>query len=225
MQDQGQGQGQQEQMQQQQQMLQQQQQMQAQQQQLQAQQQQLQAQQQQQQQMQMQAQQQQQVQLEQMQDAQIGQQYMEAQAAKYLEQQAAKAAISQTNGTMMADDGSKHDPNVIEWENALEQCGGDEEFLLELLVDFWEEMSEKLTRIQEALAEPTIALNAIKSSAHAIKGASANLMCPKIQSTSFALEQGAKRPEITKEEVQIHFDALMVTFTAYHKMIIKLGLV
>lgn len=38
-------------------------------------------------------------------------------------------------------------PNVINWEEALAQCGDDEEFLHELLADFKSELETQLTSI------------------------------------------------------------------------------
>ena len=37
--------------------------------------------------------------------------------------------------------------NVISWEDALQQCGDDEEFLRELLADFRSELETQLTSI------------------------------------------------------------------------------
>ncbi len=43
------------------------------------------------------------------------------------------------------------DKEVINWKDALEQCGGDEEFLRELLTDFKSEIEENVRVIREAL--------------------------------------------------------------------------
>lgn len=39
------------------------------------------------------------------------------------------------------------DPNVINWEEAMQQCGDDEEFLHELLADFRSELEAQLGAI------------------------------------------------------------------------------
>lgn len=41
---------------------------------------------------------------------------------------------------------------IIHWDGGLEQCGGDEEFLRELLVDLWSEVQEQTNNI-EALGQ------------------------------------------------------------------------
>ena len=41
--------------------------------------------------------------------------------------------------------------NVIDWDEAMEQCGGDEEFLLELLGDMKEELNTQIRKIEIAI--------------------------------------------------------------------------
>jgi hypothetical protein len=41
--------------------------------------------------------------------------------------------------------------NVIDWDQALEQCGGDEEFLHELLGDLRNELDAQIKRIELAM--------------------------------------------------------------------------
>lgn len=41
--------------------------------------------------------------------------------------------------------------DVIDWDEAMEQCGGDEEFLIELLGDLQEELDTQVTKIHAAL--------------------------------------------------------------------------
>ena len=43
------------------------------------------------------------------------------------------------------------DGEVIDWDEAMEQCGGDEEFLIELLGDLEEELDTQVKKIGEAL--------------------------------------------------------------------------
>jgi len=40
--------------------------------------------------------------------------------------------------------------DIINWNRAMENCGDDEEFLIELLVDFSEELIDPMRRIQNA---------------------------------------------------------------------------
>mmetsp|Transcript_11787 Transcript_11787/g.17860 ORF Transcript_11787/g.17860 Transcript_11787/m.17860 type:complete len:126 (-) Transcript_11787:237-614(-) len=83
------------------------------------------------------------------------------------------------------------DIDVIDWDEAMEQCGGDEEFLIELLGDLQEELETQVRKIGVALLDP-VKLMAIRSAAHVVKGAAANLMCEDLRSTSADLEQVAK---------------------------------
>ncbi len=41
--------------------------------------------------------------------------------------------------------------NVIDWDEAMEQCGDDEEFLKELLSDLRGEIEAQIVKIEEAL--------------------------------------------------------------------------
>jgi len=80
---------------------------------------------------------------------------------------------------------------MIDWEAALEQCGGDQEFLLELLEDFWTEMEQQLRTLNKIFNAPHYEMIQVKQVCHGIKGAAANLMCPCIRERAFALEQMA----------------------------------
>eukprot|EP01083_Nonionella_stella_P121606 365439_1 len=80
--------------------------------------------------------------------------------------------------------------DVIDWDEVMEQCGGDEEFLIELLGDLQEELETQVVKISGAL-EP-VKLLVIRSAAHVVKGAAANLMCEGLRSAAADLEQVAK---------------------------------
>lgn len=43
--------------------------------------------------------------------------------------------------------------SVIDWNGALEQCGGDDEFLTELLEDFNSELETQMRKIQAELSK------------------------------------------------------------------------
>uniref|UniRef100_A0A6V1QIJ8 HPt domain-containing protein n=2 Tax=Heterosigma akashiwo TaxID=2829 RepID=A0A6V1QIJ8_HETAK len=96
----------------------------------------------------------------------------------------------------MSSSKKKNDENeVIDWEAALEQCAGDEEFLQELLQDLSMETSGHFQTIQKAVdsltPEDTAGdeADAIRRAAHSIKGASANLMCNKLRDAAQFLEK------------------------------------
>lgn len=44
-------------------------------------------------------------------------------------------------------------PSIIDWSAALEQCGGDEEFLAELLEDFNAELDAQMRKIGTELSK------------------------------------------------------------------------
>jgi len=75
----------------------------------------------------------------------------------------------------------------------MEQCGDDEEFLLELLSDLRDEIDEQIVKIDEVLKKT---LNdqsylLIMRASHVIKGASSNLMCQHLREGATSLEQAA----------------------------------
>mmetsp|Transcript_24592 Transcript_24592/g.51791 ORF Transcript_24592/g.51791 Transcript_24592/m.51791 type:complete len:139 (+) Transcript_24592:153-569(+) len=83
--------------------------------------------------------------------------------------------------------------HVIDWVEAMEQCGDDEEFLRELLSDLRGEVDAQMERIDDvlknALDDQSFLL--IMRASHVIKGASSNLMCQQLRDTSTSLEQTA----------------------------------
>eukprot|EP00580_Thalassiosira_gravida_P004137 CAMPEP_0201601918 /NCGR_PEP_ID=MMETSP0492-20130828/2767_1 /ASSEMBLY_ACC=CAM_ASM_000837 /TAXON_ID=420259 /ORGANISM="Thalassiosira gravida, Strain GMp14c1" /LENGTH=140 /DNA_ID=CAMNT_0048065279 /DNA_START=86 /DNA_END=508 /DNA_ORIENTATION=- len=84
-------------------------------------------------------------------------------------------------------------PDVIDWTEAMEQCGDDEEFLMELLSDLRGEIDAQIVKIDDVL-ENSIndqSFLLIMRASHVIKGASSNLMCEQLRKTSTDLEQTA----------------------------------
>mmetsp|Transcript_22323 Transcript_22323/g.33451 ORF Transcript_22323/g.33451 Transcript_22323/m.33451 type:complete len:132 (-) Transcript_22323:138-533(-) len=84
------------------------------------------------------------------------------------------------------------DCDVIDWTEAMDQCGDDEEFLRELLSDLRGEIDAQLVKIEDALktVNDQSFLHIMRAS-HVIKGASSNLMCGQLRETATNLEQGA----------------------------------
>ncbi len=62
---------------------------------------------------------------------------------------------------------------LLDYNDALERWGGDEEFLNELLEELLGQVDENLTQIEKALKSQDY--ENLKSLAHSLKGASANL--------------------------------------------------
>jgi HPt (histidine-containing phosphotransfer) domain-containing protein len=79
-------------------------------------------------------------------------------------------------------------PPIINWEAATEQCGGDEEFLIELLGDLWQEISEQMAQLQQLIAVPEPNFRRLSQLSHAIKGAAANLMCNQLRESALKME-------------------------------------
>mmetsp|Transcript_2258 Transcript_2258/g.2731 ORF Transcript_2258/g.2731 Transcript_2258/m.2731 type:complete len:118 (-) Transcript_2258:310-663(-) len=84
--------------------------------------------------------------------------------------------------------------NPVDYGDAMEQCGGDKEFLIELLHDLKSELETQLLNIQQALEnEPDVeSYDAVRRAAHVIKGASANLCCNGLRDSASDLENAAK---------------------------------
>eukprot|EP00542_Grammatophora_oceanica_P010925 CAMPEP_0194046878 /NCGR_PEP_ID=MMETSP0009_2-20130614/22789_1 /TAXON_ID=210454 /ORGANISM="Grammatophora oceanica, Strain CCMP 410" /LENGTH=129 /DNA_ID=CAMNT_0038692335 /DNA_START=82 /DNA_END=471 /DNA_ORIENTATION=- len=82
--------------------------------------------------------------------------------------------------------------DVIDWNEAMEQCGDDEEFLRELLSDLRGETNEQVAKIEETIRTPTDQpFHRIMRASHVIKGAASNLMCGQLRQTAMQLEQAA----------------------------------
>ena len=116
------------------------------------------------------------------------------------------AAKTQTGGS---------DPPSIDWTAALEQCGGDKEFLVELLDDFYSEITAQLQLLKTILEADTPDYHRLKVICHGVKGAAANLMCPLIREKALQLEKfsaSLNGKSVTKEEadlVKAYFAQLM----------------
>jgi len=87
---------------------------------------------------------------------------------------------------------------VIDWDEALEQCGGEQEFLYELLSDLFSEAQAHVDVIKKAVEEiggeeppenPQDQADAVRRAGHSIKGAAANLMCYRLRDASQILEK------------------------------------
>jgi len=121
---------------------------------------------------------------------------------------------------------SWEDSAVIDWEEAMQQCGDDEEFLRELLDDLRDETDQQMARMEESIKDEKDDFVPIVRAAHVIKGAASNLMCEQLRSTAMALEtasqtaanskDGKNNPDVMKM-VQEKFDALKIAVSNYHK--------
>lgn len=105
--------------------------------------------------------------------------------------------------------------DVIDWDEAMEQCGDDEEFLKELLSDLRGEIEAQIVKIEEALQPVNDqSFLPIMRASHVIKGASSNLMCQQLRETATNLEQTAAAANgnadaaSSEEEVKEKFEEL-----------------
>jgi len=135
----------------------------------------------------------------------------------------------------MSSDAPTPDPggefaDVIDWEEALEQCGDDDEFLRELLGDLRGEVDAQIVKIDEVLKklkdQPFLL---IMRASHVIKGAASNLMCQQLREGAMDLEQAAaaanemdsddKALEAATQTVQEKHDELRKAVDKYHEFL------
>jgi len=118
------------------------------------------------------------------------------------------------------------DSPVIDWEEAMQQCGDDEEFLLELLEDLREETDQQVTRMEESIKDKDESFVPIVRAAHVIKGAASNLMCEQLRFTAMLLENGSqeavnkggdKKDKALLESVQKKLNGLKEAVANYHE--------
>mmetsp|Transcript_28096 Transcript_28096/g.56301 ORF Transcript_28096/g.56301 Transcript_28096/m.56301 type:complete len:127 (-) Transcript_28096:44-424(-) len=116
---------------------------------------------------------------------------------------------------------------VIDWDEAMEQCGGDEEFLRELLDDLRGEINVQVERIGELLQTRPIDWTKIMRAAHVIKGAAANLMCYQLRLTAQNMERSASLAGVSESaaaEVHTGYVELQSALSAFHQMLESLGI-
>lgn len=118
---------------------------------------------------------------------------------------------------------------VIDWDEAMQQCGEDEEFLRELLGDLRDETNSQMTRMQEVVLVGTPTDSSfveIVRAAHVIKGAASNLMCYQLRDTAMALESAASNTVKTLqtfETVKAKFEDLKNAVHHYHNYLTSLN--
>jgi len=137
----------------------------------------------------------------------------------------------------MSSPASSEFSHVIDWTEAMEQCGDDEEFLEELLSDLRGEIDEQIVKIDAVLKKKMDdqAFLLIMRASHVIKGASSNLMCQHLREGSTNLEQAAAGAnnisgddaasvEALTEEVKEKYAELRVAVDNYHTFLDKTGI-
>lgn len=116
--------------------------------------------------------------------------------------------------------------SVIDWDDAMEQVGGDEEFLRELLVELNGEIESQTNSIENALRLEVMTQEhyiIVKRGAHVIKGSAANLMCPQLKQTSHELEKAAIEM-VAREFLIGKYKELRAAIDNYRSMMASLGI-
>eukprot|EP00980_Cylindrotheca_fusiformis_P000673 scaffold167_cov110-Cylindrotheca_fusiformis.AAC.1 len=130
----------------------------------------------------------------------------------------------------MSDDG---EDKVIDWDEAMQQCGEDEEFLRELLDDLRSETDAQMEKMAETIESPGDSpFVQIMRASHVIKGAASNLMCAQLRKCAMELETTAsaasktdpdgKDKEIMKG-VEDKFKELEDAVKRYHEYLESVG--
>lgn len=92
--------------------------------------------------------------------------------------------------------GKKESHTPIDYSTLLENTGGDESFIKEVMGIYKKDFSEKRLQLKKAIKEKNF--NTIKELGHSLKGASANLYLPFLQKASFQMEIAGKEKDIDK---------------------------
>ncbi|CAM9171821.1 unnamed protein product [Phaeothamnion confervicola] len=98
---------------------------------------------------------------------------------------------------------------VMNWPAAVEQCGGDEAFVRELVIDMFNESGDHLKELVAAV--PVRDTQTVQGVSHSMKGAAANLMCLRLKQAATDLEKlalSAATGKVTAEEAGPEMDAL-----------------
>ncbi len=83
---------------------------------------------------------------------------------------------------------------VIDWETAIERLGGDKDFLIELLNELIEQMDQSLPELKQAIEQNDY--DNVRSIAHGLKGAAANLGADQIANAFYEMETMGKNQDL-----------------------------
>mmetsp|Transcript_17507 Transcript_17507/g.26064 ORF Transcript_17507/g.26064 Transcript_17507/m.26064 type:complete len:136 (-) Transcript_17507:553-960(-) len=120
---------------------------------------------------------------------------------------------------------------VIDWDEAMEQCGDDEIFLRELLADLRVEVGTQLAKMEEILKNPPNdgTFHQIMRASHVIKGAASNLMCKQLRHFATQLEHAAAVGQDSSvdaaalDNVKHRFYVLTVAMSNYRAFLDSIG--
>jgi len=111
---------------------------------------------------------------------------------------------------------------VINWESALEQVGGDEEFLNEVLGDLLTESDTAETDLKNAIE--TKNFDSVMKAAHRIKGSASYLCCEQLRETSFQLQNmGHEGLTLTDANAQGElFNQIIIVYQTFQENLVAL---
>ena len=111
---------------------------------------------------------------------------------------------------------------VINWDSALEQVGGDEEFLNEVLGDLLTESDTAETDLKNAIE--TTNFDSVMKAAHRIKGSASYLCCEQLRETSFQLQNmGHSGINLTDSNAQHELlNQIIIIYETFKKNLVDL---
>ncbi len=83
---------------------------------------------------------------------------------------------------------------IIDWETAIERLGGDRDFLIELLNELVEQIDQTMPELKQAIENANY--SEVRSLAHGLKGAAANLGADKISAKFYEMELMGKEERL-----------------------------
>lgn len=83
---------------------------------------------------------------------------------------------------------------VIDWDTAIERLGGDKEFLIELLNELVEQIDQSMPDLKTAIEQQNY--SDVRSIAHGLKGAAANLGADQVSAKFYELEMMGKNENL-----------------------------
>lgn len=118
--------------------------------------------------------------------------------------------------------------SVVDWGKVMENFGGDEDFVRELLTDLYIELKDEMVKLKEMVAQDDG--EECGNIGHAIKGASANLMAWSLKEAGFNMQiVGRKYAQNKgdaegKKELAAAFNTLQAEVDRYRLFLVKQGL-
>lgn len=120
------------------------------------------------------------------------------------------------------------DIKIIDWDAAFEQCGGDRDFLLEILGDLLKEAEAATNEIADGIENGNF--GDVRKSAHRIKGSASYLHADALQNISLQLqeagyagENGAPNPTKLWETIRVMFNDFKTILSDFRNEVEQYG--